>query len=122
VEEGKELIGDHDRANGISCQDVTETPIWRALCARLADAGVVDKDVESVVEVSNLVGCFVDWLFGCDVELDSFDAAFEIRERRNCRGSLVAVVERAAAEEDVVGRGGEDEVPGTFVSNALIGS
>lgn len=34
----------------------------------------------------------------------------------------MAVVERAAAEEDVVGRGGEDEVLGTFVSNALIGS
>lgn len=60
AEEGKELIGDHDRANGISCQDVTEPPIWRAVCACLADAGVVDKDVESVVEVSNSLGCFVD--------------------------------------------------------------
>ncbi len=34
----------------------------------------------------------------------------------------MALVEGTAAEEDVIGGGGDDEVLGTFVSYALIGS
>ena len=37
-------------------------------------------------------------------------------------GGLLTFVEGAAAEEDVVGGGGEDEVLGTFVPYALVGS
>lgn len=116
---GEKGFGDADGADDVNGGDFAHGFAGNGVHAE--DAGVVDEGVETAVCFFDVGGGGVDGGVGGYVYFDGGDGAFEGEglEGGDGGGAGCGV---AAAEEDVVFGGGEEEVFGGFEADALVGA
>ena len=115
-----EGVCDDNRADGVDRQILTN--LLGGVLGFVGDAAIVDEAVKAAIFSVDVLGGSLDGRIVSDINLDGLSGAFDAWESLDSLDGLLAILENAAANEDMIDVGGEDEVFGRFKANAFIGT
>lgn len=120
LQEVQEHVCDDDGAHGVDRQVLTY--LLSRVLGWVGDAAVVDKAVEVTVFLFDVFGCCLDGCIIRDINRDSFDGALDVRESLEGLDGFSTIFGNTAANEDMIGIRGEDEILGSLKADAFVGT